>query len=70
MTEDGTNVRAPSVSSGDGNPRVPCWPLGLPVPARQALPAILDPTQDGYHDTHSPDDLGPLAQHPLVVSVA
>jgi hypothetical protein len=35
-----------------------------------ALPAILDPTQDGYHDTDNPDDLGPLTQHPPSVSVA
>jgi hypothetical protein len=30
-----------------------------------ALPAILDPTQDGYHDTAGTEHLGPLAQHPL-----
>jgi hypothetical protein len=33
MTEE---TGTPSVSSGDGNPRVPCWPVGLPVAARQA----------------------------------
>jgi hypothetical protein len=45
-----------------------------PRPSRtatlHALPAILDPNQDGFHDTNSPDDLGPLAQHPLSGSVA
>jgi site-specific DNA recombinase len=35
-----------------------------------ALPEILDPTQDGYHDTAGTDHLGPLAQHPLAVSLA
>ena len=35
-----------------------------------ALPAILDPTQDGYHDTNNPDNLGSFAQHPLLGSMA
>jgi hypothetical protein len=32
-----------------------------------ALPATLDPGQDGYHDTTSTEHLGPLTQHPLLV---
>jgi hypothetical protein len=35
-----------------------------------ALPATLDPAQDGYHDTASTEHLGPLAQHPPSVSTA
>jgi hypothetical protein len=35
-----------------------------------ALPSTLDPTQDGNHDTASTEHLGPLAQHPLSVSLA
>jgi hypothetical protein len=31
-----------------------------------ALPGILDPSQDGYHDTADPNDIGHLSQHPLL----